>query len=352
MRSSLFHNSASLARVAGASAIVGGMAGFSAAATPASECHGTGSGHGEGSKLPRQYAHSHATQGKATSSHLLFGVPKKGRLHEKVKKMLDGAGIEYSRPDRLDIAHCSNLPISIVFLPASDIATYVGEGNVDMGITGEDIIGESEVDVEVLMKLGLGKCRLSVQAPVGEVTDVRSLAGKRIVTSFPNLTRNYFDAMGADKPTQIKCISGSVEASCGLGLADGIVDLVETGTTMRAAGLEEVSTIMKTECVLIANKSTSHPELVETIRKRIAGYLTATKYVMVTYNIHRSSLERAKNITPGKKSPSIMPLERGDWVAVSALVLKKSASTVMDELEDVGATDILLTSIVNSRMGD
>ena len=110
-----------------------------------------------------------------------------------------------------------------------------------MGITGEDIIGESQADVEVLMKLGLGKCRLSVQAPVGEVTDVRSLAGKRIVTSFPNLTRNYFSAMSSDKPTQIKVISGSVEASCGLGLADGIVDLVETGTTMRAAGLEEVS---------------------------------------------------------------------------------------------------------------
>ena len=122
----------------------------------------------------------------------------------------------------MDIAHCTDLPVSLVFLPAADIATYVGEGDVDLGITGEDIVAESEVDVKELMKLGMGKCRLCVQAPKGAWSAPAQLAGQRIVTSFPNLTKRYFaelEVPGAP-PTSIKCISGSVEAACGLGLAD------------------------------------------------------------------------------------------------------------------------------------
>ena len=152
--------------------------------------------------------------------------------------------------------------------------------------------------------------------------------------------------------TKVKCISGSVEASCGLGLADGIVDLVETGTTMRAAGLEEVSVIMHTETVLIANPHSHHKELIELLRKRISGFITASRYMMVTYNVPRHLLHVARQITPGKKSPSIQPLEDEAWVAVSALVEKSKAATIMDSLEAAGATDILLSAIHSSRMGD
>ena len=137
--------------------------------------------------------------------------------HEKIVGMLKGAGLEYKREARLDIAHCRDLPVSLVFLPAADIATYVGEGDVDMGITGEDIIAESEVDVIELMRLGMGKCRLSVQAPSGTTQDPRQLAGKRVVTSFPVLTKKYFASLENGEETKVKCISGSVEASCGLG---------------------------------------------------------------------------------------------------------------------------------------
>lgn len=286
---------------------------------------------------------------------MLFAVPKKGRLHEKIVQMLKASGFDYDRPDRLDIAHCKDLPVSLVFLPAADIATYVSDGNVDLGITGEDIIEESGANVNLVMELGFGKCRLSVQAPVGSVQDVRDLAGKRIVTSFPELTKRFFsnlEAQTSSQPTSIKCISGSVEAACGLGLADGIVDLVETGTTMRAAGLGEVATVMNTQAVLISNPQTAYPELVETVRRRLAGYLTASRYLMVTYNVHRSNLGRATQITPGKRSPSVMNLDDGNWVAVSALVLKSKAATVMDELERIGATDILTTMLHSSRMGD
>lgn len=312
------------------------------------QCHGQAD-HSH-KNMPEKFTHSH----REGREHLLLAVPKKGRLYETVNKLLSGAGIEYSRKDRLDIAHSKNLPMSIVFLPAADIATYVGEGDVDLGITGEDVVAESEVDVNVLMKLGFGKCNLSVQAPEsGEFQDARSLAGRRIVTSFPNVTRQFFEAYEEPgKPTHIKCISGSVEAACGLGLADAIVDLVETGTTMRAAGLHEVAVVMKSQTVLIANPKTEHAELVEVIRRRIAGYLTSQSWVIVTYNVHRKNLAKVSAITPGKRSPSVQSLEEKDWVAVQALVPKGAAAAVMDELESAGATDILLTGLLSTRMGD
>lgn len=170
------------------------------------------------------------------SDHCLFAVPKKGRLYEKVTDMLQGAGVEYHREARLDVAICKDLPMTMVFLPASDIPKYVAEGNVDIGVTGIDIVEEVGLDVERVMNLGFGKCRLCVQAPVAnQIKDVKDLAGSRIVTSFPELTKKFFDPLDAEKgvKTSIRFVSGSVEAACGLGLADAVVDLVETGTTMK-----------------------------------------------------------------------------------------------------------------------
>mmetsp|Transcript_88161 Transcript_88161/g.176323 ORF Transcript_88161/g.176323 Transcript_88161/m.176323 type:complete len:310 (+) Transcript_88161:41-970(+) len=284
--------------------------------------------------------------------HAILAVPKKGRLHEQVKKLLEGTGLEYTRPDRTDVAVCSNLPIVIVFLPASDIAKFVGEGNVDLGITGLDHIKESEVDVEVLVPLGFGKCSLSVQAPVtSRVTDIKEqLCGARIATSFPVIAAEYFKNLDPSKTTQIRELSGSVEAACGLGLADAVVDLVETGTTMRAAGLEEVEVILKTEAVLLANKQSAHKATVALFQTRVEGYLTAMRYMMMSYNAPRDQLKAVLAITPGKRSPTVSPLEDGEWCAVSALVLKKGISEVMDRLQEAGATDILIYSITNSRM--
>lgn len=157
-------------------------------------------------------------------------------MYDRVLEMLKGAGIDFHREARLDVALCSNMPITLVFLPAADIAKYVGEGNVDLGITGLDVVEESEVQVDRVMDLGFGKCKLCVQAPVrDEIKDVEELAGKRIVTSFPVLAKKFFDPIDDKKnvTTKINFVSGSVEAACGLGLADAVVDLVETGTTMR-----------------------------------------------------------------------------------------------------------------------
>ena len=167
-----------------------------------------------------------------------FAIPKKGRLYEKILELLKGSGIEFRREPRLDVALCKDLPLTLVFLPAADIAKYVGDGNVDIGITGFDIVRESNVVVDKIMDLGFGKCKLCVQAPVSDkITDVSTLAGGRIVTSFPFLAEEFFKKFDDEKGTKTKVteVSGSVEAACGLGLADAVVDLVETGTTMRVS---------------------------------------------------------------------------------------------------------------------
>ena len=169
-----------------------------------------------------------------------FAIPKKGRLYQKVSELLKGAGLDYHREDRLDVALCAGLPITLVFLPAADIAKFVGEGNVDIGITGLDVVQESKVEVNKVMDLGFGKCKLCVQAPVADkIGDVETLSGGRIATSFPDLTKQFFKPYDEKKgvTTRVRFVGGSVEAACGLGLADAVVDLVETGTTMRVSAL-------------------------------------------------------------------------------------------------------------------
>jgi len=267
--------------------------------------------------------------------------------------MLNGAGLEWKRESRLDVALCvGDMPITMIFLPAADIAKYVGEGNVDLGITGLDVVKESDVDVEHVMDLGFGKCKLCVQAQVTKgVKDAKSLAGGRIVTSFPHLTREYFkkfdDELGVE--TKVKFVSGSVEAACGLGIADAVVDLVETGTTMRAAGLEVVEDILSTQAILIANRNSEHAEIAERIKRRIDGYITASKYVMISYNVSNDLLETVCKITPCKRSPTVTALADGSK-SVSSLVLKKEISAKMDELHEAGATDILVFELCNSLM--
>mmetsp|Transcript_29838 Transcript_29838/g.72284 ORF Transcript_29838/g.72284 Transcript_29838/m.72284 type:complete len:296 (-) Transcript_29838:282-1169(-) len=292
-------------------------------------------------------------QNSSPPENLKFAIPKKGRLYDKVVELLKGSGIEFRRKDRLDVALCVGLPITLVFLPAADIAKFVGDGNVDIGITGYDVVQESQVVVETITQLGFGKCKLAVQAPVvDDVTNVELLAGKRIATSFPDVTKSFFgpidEKLGTS--TSVNYVSGSVEAACGLGLADAVVDLVETGTTMRAAGLEVVHEILDTQAILIANPNSEHKEIISVLKKRIEGYLTATKYVMIVYNVSNDILQDAIKITPGKRSPTVTNLDCGNVKAVSALVLKKEVSNKMDELHDIGATDILVLDLQNSRM--
>ncbi|RDW68547.1 ATP phosphoribosyltransferase-like protein [Coleophoma crateriformis] len=318
---------------------------------------------------------------------LLFAVPKKGRLLQAALNLLEGADIQFRRESRLDIALVKNLPIALVFLPAADIPTFVGEGRVDLGITGRDVVAEHDAAVEGLnrasaqsgkstptkeeaaqkgcvevMDLGFGACKLQVQVPEkGKYKTPADLIGKNIGTSFVHLAEEFFakleleadSAGGADATKKLKTniieLSGSVEAACALGVADGIVDLVESGETMKAAGLMAIDTVVASTAVLVKSKSPSNPAMVDLLASRIRGVITAQKFVLCQYNVERTKLPQATKITPGKRAPTINALEEEGWVAVSSMVEKKRIAIVMDELTEVGATDILVLDIVNTR---
>lgn len=299
---------------------------------------------------------------ESLDGRLLFAIPKKGRLYEKCLSILAGADIQFRRHNRLDVCLVQNHPIALVFLPASDIPSFVGKGDVDLGITGHDVILESQMQQHVTeaLRLGFGKCSLQVQVPeAGPIKTVKDLAGKRVVTSFEVLSGEYFSKIDDDlclqdeARTKIEYVGGSVEAACALGLADGIVDLVESGDTMRAAGLHAIATILETEAVLIKSSIPKHPglePLIKQITSRIAGVVAASKYVVCQYNILRDKLPEATIITPGRRAPTISPLEEENWVAVSSMVEKKKIADIMDDLVKIGAHDIMIFNLDNCRV--
>ncbi|KAL9016341.1 MAG: hypothetical protein Q9180_008806, partial [Flavoplaca navasiana] len=270
-----------------------------------------------------------------------------------------------------DIALVKNHLIALVFLPAADIPTFVGEGRVDLGITGKDQICEYEAlkpptkdtGLKEIIDLQHGYCKLQVQVPKDSpFKDAKDLIGHDISTSFPGLTRSYFGALEAQlldpnrdcnvvmqSKTKIKYLGGSVEASCKLGVADGIVDLVESGDTMRAAGLKAIATVAESNAVLIRSEHPSNQPLLNKIARRIDGFVAAHQYSLCIYNIPRSLLAEATRITPGKRAPTIMPLDDPDWVAVSAMVEMKKISDVMDDLANCGAEDVFDLNPNNSR---
>ncbi|CAK7266267.1 ATP phosphoribosyltransferase (ATP-PRTase) (ATP-PRT) [Sporothrix epigloea] len=321
---------------------------------------------------------------------LLFAIPKKGRLQLAALDLLSGADIQFRRENRLDIALVKNLPIALVFLPAADIPTFVGEGQCDLGITGYDQVQEHDAGVratqhartllgdvsdlapgesekaakpkgcETVLELGFGACKLQVQVPEkGSYVEPKDLVGKNIGTSFVHLAEDYFARLEQEQDglvvtprklrTKIIELSGSVEAACALGVADGIVDLVESGETMRAVGLKAIDTVVESSAILIKSRAPSNPELVDLIASRISGVITAQRYVLCQYNIPRDSLAEATKITPGKRAPTVTKLDEAGWVAVSAMVEKKKIATVMDNLVKVGATDVLVLGIHNTR---
>ena len=234
------------------------------------------------------------------------------------------------------------------YLRPRDIALYVGEGTLDVGITGRDLLRDSGAKADEVRGLGFGRSRFRFAGPRGSFTDLSQLAGLRIATSYVGVVRAFLEERGID--ATVVRLDGAVETSIQLGVADVVADVVETGGTLRQAGLETFGeTILDSEAVLIT-RSGSVPEGFEVFRRRVEGVLVARSYVMMDYDIPTDRVTDAVRLTPGIESPTVAPLHRAGWSAVRAMVPRDGAQRLMDELFDLGARGILLTDIHACRL--
>ena len=280
---------------------------------------------------------------------LRIGLPSKGRLAEISAQLLNDAGVSFRRPDRSLFARCRDMPVEVTFLRTDDIPVLAAEGAIDLGITGADLVAESGAPLVHRLDLGIGSCRLALcVADDSKVTDARQLAGKRVATSFPRITRTWLAQRGVE--AHFVELSGSVEIMIQLGVADAIVDLVETGSTLAANRLRVIDEIGRYETVLVQNHHVADAATADRIVRRLEGVVIARSYSLLEYNIPRSRLADAEKITPGFNSPTVSTLEDPEWCAVRAMVRRGEAHGIMERLEAIGASAIIETEIANCRL--
>jgi ATP phosphoribosyltransferase len=282
-------------------------------------------------------------------TNLRIGLPSKGRLSEISSELLTQAGLSFRRQTRGLFARVRGLPIDLVFLRTDDIPTLCAEGAIDMGFTGSDLVEEAGADVETRMRLGVGRCRLAICVPDDSpIQQAGELNSKRIATSFPNITSSYL--AGHDADAHLVSLSGSVEVMIQLGVADAIVDLVETGSTLAANRLRILDTIASYETVLIQNDRCRDRETAQRVVRRLEGVVIARDYSLLEYNIPRTKLQQAEEITPGFDSPTINTLEDEQWCSVRVMVKRSDVIDAMERLETLGASAIFETTISNCRL--
>jgi ATP phosphoribosyltransferase len=278
-----------------------------------------------------------------------IGVPSKGRLAEIASELLKEAGLSFRRSERSLFARCRDIPIDVTFLRTEDIPVLCAEGAIEMGITGSDLVAESGAEVVERLDLGVGQCRLAICVP--EESAIRSpgeLDGCRIATSFPHNTQRYLQQHGAT--AHMVTLSGSVEVMIALGVAEAIVDLVETGSTLAANHLRILDEIGRYQTVLIQNRACQHVELADRVVRRLEGVVIARSYSLLEYNVPRSKLAEAEQITPGFNSPTVSSLEDPDWCAIRVMVKRSDVISIMERLEALGASAILEMQITNCRL--
>jgi ATP phosphoribosyltransferase len=285
---------------------------------------------------------------------LRVAVPNKGSLSEAASAMLTEAGYRQRRDSRELVMVDPDNDIEFFFLRPRDIAVYVGQGTLDVGITGRDLLLDAEVEAEELLPLGFAASTFRFAGPVGDFAKVEELEGKRLATSYDGLLRGYLADRGIN--ARVVRLDGAVESSVRLGVADAIADVVETGNTLKAAGMEIFGDpILRSEAVLIrrsgnggAAKGTAKE--IEVLIRRLQGVLVARQYVLMDYDIRKDLVEQAAALTPGLESPTVSPLRDSEWVAVRSMVPKRETNRIMDELYDLGARAILVSSIHACRI--
>ena len=280
---------------------------------------------------------------------LKVAVPNKGSLSEDATSILREAGYRQRRDDReLTLIDPDN-GVEFFYLRPRDIAVYVGEGTLDVGITGRDLLLDSGASAEEVLGLGFGGSQLRFAAPPGDIQDVADLRGKRVATAYAGVVGRHLQEQGID--ASVVRLDGAVESAVRLGVADAIADVVDTGTSLRAAGLEILGeTIVVSEAVLTTRSGAPEPAGFAVFQRRLQGVLVARTYVMMDYDIRAERLEEAVALTPGIESPTIAPLHREGWLAVRAMVPRDAAQRVMDELWTLGARGTLVTDILSCRI--
>ena len=282
---------------------------------------------------------------------LKIAVPNKGMLSEPAWDLLKKAGYRLRTNARQLVVEDPNNGIQLFYLRPLDIAVYVGSGIIDLGITGRDMLLNSETDAIEQMPLGFGDSTFRFAAPnESNIMTVEDLDGKRIATSFDKVVADYMENLGLK--ARIVHLDGAVESSVQLGVADAIADVVSTGTTLRNAGLRIFGDpIVTSEAIVVRSPriAENNPELV-VFQRRLKGVLTAHNYVLMDYDIPVSKVGTAVAITPGFESPTVSPLHDSQWVAVRAMVPRSEVNILMDQLYEVGARAIIITGIQASRM--
>ena len=285
----------------------------------------------------------------SSAGPLRVAIPNKGSLSQSASEMLREAGYrQRSDSKELTLTDPDN-DVEFFYLRPRDIALYVGEGTLDIGNTGRDLLLDSGAKAEEVLTLGFGRSRFRFAARPGTVTTEDDLRGKRIATSYDGVVRRFLEERGID--ATVTRLDGAVETSIQLGVADVIADVVETGSTLRQAGLEIVlGTILESEAVLITRAGAETPTGFDVFQRRLQGVLVARAYVMMDYDIRTERVEKAVALTPGIESPTISALHREGWVAVRSMVPREGAQRLMDELWEIGARGILVTDIHACRL--
>lgn len=280
---------------------------------------------------------------------LRIAVPNKGSLSESSAEILREAGYQ-QRTDTRDLVLLDQANgVEFYYLRPRDIAVYVGSGELEAGITGRDLMIDSGAQASEVLALDFGASTFRFAGPIEKKFTLKDIAGLRIATAYPGLVTQHLTQFGI-RATVVR-LDGAVESSIRLGVADVIADVVSTGNTLRQAGLEIFGdAILTSEAVVISRKGTMMPAGLEILVRRLQGVVTARQYVLLDYDIPLAHVERACAITPGLESPTISPLQKPDWVAVRAMVLRSETNRLMDELWALGARGILVTDIHACRL--
>jgi ATP phosphoribosyltransferase len=277
---------------------------------------------------------------------LRIAVQSKGRLFDDTMNLLAEADIKISSGRRTLLVQSGNFPLEVLYLRDDDIPQSVASGVADIGVVGENEFIERNEDAEIISRLGFSKCRLSLAIPKDiDYRGVNWFNGKKIATSYPHILKKFLDEQGIS--AEIHVITGSVEISPGIGLADGIFDIVSSGSTLVSNNLREVEVVMQSEALLIGNKNLSREKraTLDEMLFRFKAVKDAEDKKYVRMNAPKAHLQEIINVLPGLKSPTIIPLADEDWCSVHTVLDQKRFWEIIGKLKEMGAQGILVTPI-------